>query len=65
VVGARRSDRVVPFVDAVPMIDLHESLLVAIDTHREDNYQDPVGSGCGGVRRYIDWNHLLFVLLPY
>lgn len=56
--------RNVPVVDAVPTIDLDEILSVAIDTHPGDSYQGLVGSDHDDAQ-HIDWNRLLFVLLPY
>ena len=65
-VAARRSALVVPVaVGDLAAIDPDGILPVATDTRPGDSCWDLAGFGCDGGHRHIDWNRLLFVLLPY
>ena len=64
-VVVRRNVHVVHVVGADPLIDPYDILLVVIDTHPGDSYPDLVGFDFDDAPSHIDWNHLLFALLPY
>ena len=57
------SQRIVPVVDVALKTGQDGTLKVAIDTPLSNSYQCLVDLDSGDA--HIDWNRLLFVLLPY
>ena len=55
--------RIVPVVDVALKTGLDGTLKMAIDTPLANSYQCLFDLDSGDA--HIDWNHLLFVLLPY
>ena len=57
------TQRIVPVVDFAPKTGLDGTLKVAIDTLLANSYRCLFDLDSGDA--HIDWNPLLFVLLPY